>query len=125
MLELVSPGGVHFGTLPPAGLRAEAVVDGAGLMGADLADGGVLTGVETAVRQNYLHMNKKVNLEGLKHRNIPEACHLELDGFDGCFCVLDAGVGLVLSFLATFSFFLVLLTFFTVNSSSSLSDGSL
>lgn len=65
MLELVSPGGLHFGTLPPAGLReaagfdAETVVDGAGLMGADMTDGGVLTEMEIAVRQNYLYIKKK------------------------------------------------------------------
>lgn len=51
------PGGVHLGTLPAAGLRAEAglgVTDMAALLGADLAAGGVLAGVVAAGRQgNY------------------------------------------------------------------------
>lgn len=48
------PGGFHFGILPPAGLRdtanldEETVEDEAGLLGASLAAGGLLTGVETA-----------------------------------------------------------------------------
>lgn len=47
------PGGFHFGILPPAGLSdtdldAEIVEDEAGLLGASLAAGGLLTGVETA-----------------------------------------------------------------------------
>lgn len=46
------PGGFHFG-MPPAGLRDtadldETVEDEAGLLGASLAAGGLLTGVETA-----------------------------------------------------------------------------
>lgn len=51
------PGGVHFGTLPAAGLRAGAglgawlMADWAGLLGASLAAGGLLTGVEAAGRQ--------------------------------------------------------------------------
>lgn len=123
------PGGVHLGILPPAGLReavgfeAVTVDDEGGLTGADLADGGVLTEGEAPVRQNYFYINNKVKKEELKLclclRDSPEACSLQPDAFDGCFCFLDAGVFFI------FSFFLVLLTFFTVNSSSSLSAGSL
>lgn len=50
------PGGVHLGTLPAAGLREDAGLgvetteDRAGLLGASLAVGGLLTGVEAAGR---------------------------------------------------------------------------
>ena len=56
-LYLCSPGGFHFGILPPAGLRGNAGLDvetvevEAGRLGATLAVGGLLTGVEAAVRQ--------------------------------------------------------------------------
>lgn len=54
-------------------------------------------------------------------KNKPVVCDL---GFDDGFSFLEAGGRFVFSFLVTLSF-LVLLTFFTVNSSSSLSLGSL
>lgn len=48
----IIPGGFHFGILPPAGLRDAADLDEQtveeGLLGAGVADGGLLTGVETA-----------------------------------------------------------------------------
>lgn len=50
------PGGVHLGTLPAAGLREDAGLgvetteDRAGLLGASLAAGGLLTGVEAVGR---------------------------------------------------------------------------
>lgn len=56
--------------------------------------------------------------------NIPAVCDLDFDGLDAGFSFLEAGGCLVFSFLVPFPFF-VLLTFFTVNSSSSLSAGSL
>lgn len=56
---------------------------------------------------------------------VPAGCDLGFDGFDVCFSFLEAGGCLGFSFFVTFSFFFVLLTFFTVNSSSSLSAGSL
>lgn len=91
-----------MGVLPPAGLGEENGLDEtgddeAGFGGKALAAGGVLTAV----------------------------CGLDFKGFDGCFSFLEkeAGAGLVL--LGTFSLVLALLLFFTVNSSSSLSSGSL
>lgn len=53
---------------------------------------------------------------------LPAACDL---GFDGCFSFLEARICLFFSLFVAFSFFLFLLAFFTLNSSSSLSDGSL
>ena len=53
-----APGGFHLGILPPAGLREDAgfdvetVEDDEGLLGAHLAVGGLLTGVEAVVRQH-------------------------------------------------------------------------
>lgn len=57
----IVPGGVHFGILPPAGLGVnvgfdvETVEEEAGLFGASLAVGGLLTGVVAAVRQRRCH----------------------------------------------------------------------
>lgn len=61
----------------------------------------------------------------MNFKNIPVVCVLDFEGFDAVFSFFEAGGGLVFSFLVTFSFFFVLLTFLTVNSSSSLSAGSL
>lgn len=61
----------------------------------------------------------------MNFKNVPAACDLDFDGFDGCFSFLEAGGCLIFSFLVAFAFFFVLLTLFTVNSSSSLSGGSL
>lgn len=111
----------------------EAVEDDAGLLGASLAVGGLLTGVEAAVRQRSSHNNDQIQLQSqpkvksslMNFKNVPAACDLDFDGFDVRFSFLEAeGCGLVFTFLVAFSFF-VLLTFFTVNSSSSLSAGSL
>lgn len=58
-----APGGFHLGILPAAGLREAAcfdvqpVEDDAGLLEAGLAVGGVVTGVEAAVRRNSTHSN--------------------------------------------------------------------
>ncbi len=125
-----------MGGLPPAGLGENAgfdvdtVEDEAGLLGAGLAAGGLLTGVEAAVRQSSSHNSDNGKLQIIKSslmnfRNAPAACDLDFDGFGACFSFLEAGGCLVFSFLVTFSFFFVLLTFLTVNSSSSLSSGSL
>lgn len=57
--------------------------------------------------------------------NIPAACDLGFDGFDAGLSLLETGGCLGFTLLVTLSFFFVLLTFFTVNSSSSLSAGSL
>lgn len=56
---------------------------------------------------------------------LPATCDLGFDGFNGCFSFLEARICLVFSLFVAFSFFFVLLAFFTLNSSSSLSDGSL
>lgn len=51
------PGGFHFGSLPPDGLRdtaaleEEMVEEGAAFLDAGLAGGGLLTGVEAAKRK--------------------------------------------------------------------------
>lgn len=67
-----APGGFHLGILPAAGLREAAglrvaacfdvqpVEDDAGLLEAGLAVGGVVTGVEAAVRRNSTHSNVKL-----------------------------------------------------------------
>lgn len=134
-----APGGVHFGILPPVGLRenagfdVETVEDEAGLLGGSLAVGGLLIGVEAAVRQSRFQNNDQIKLQSqtkaesslMSFKNVPAACDLDFDGFDAGFSFLEAGGFLVFSFLITLSFFFVLLTFFTVNSSSSLSAGSL
>lgn len=63
------PGGVHLGILPPAGLRenagfdVETVEDEACLLGASLAVGGLLTGVEAAVRQSHSLNNDQLKLQ--------------------------------------------------------------
>lgn len=55
-----------MGTLPPAGLRenagfdVETVGDEAGLLGAGLAVGGLLTGVGAAARQSSSHKNDQM-----------------------------------------------------------------
>lgn len=59
-------------------------------------------------------------------QDVPAACDLDFDAFDGCFSFLAAAVALDLSlFIFVVFSFLVLLTFLTLNSSSSLSSGSL
>lgn len=56
-LTHTEPGGVHLGILPPAGLKenagfgVEIEEDEAGLLGASLAVGGLLTEAEAAVRR--------------------------------------------------------------------------
>lgn len=53
------PGGFHFGILLPAGLRdtvalgVETVENEAGLLGASLAAGGLLTGVVTPEKSSF------------------------------------------------------------------------
>lgn len=72
-----------------------------------------------------LRSQPDVKPSSLNFTNVPAAC--DLGGFDAGF-LLEAGGGLVFSVLVSFTFFpffFVLLTFFTVNSSSSLSAGSL
>lgn len=58
-------------------------------------------------------------------KNVPAAFDLDLDGFDAGFFLVETEGCLDFSLLGTFAFFFVLLVFFTVNSSSSLSSGSL
>lgn len=132
------PGGVHFGVLPPAGLGVnvgfdvETVEEEAGLFGASLALGGLLTGVVTAVRQRRPHNNYQMKLQAQPKAessswtsNVPAVCDLGFDGFDAGLSFLGAGGCLGFTLLVTFSVFFALLTFLTVNSSSSLSAGSL
>lgn len=72
-----------------------------------------------------LRSQPDIKPSSLNFTNVPAAC--DLGGFDVGF-LLEAGGCLVLSVLVSFTFFpffFVLLTFFTVNSSSSLSAGSL
>lgn len=58
LMTCTAPGGFHLGILPPAGLREDAGVavetaeNEAGLLGASLAVGGLLTGVVAAVGQS-------------------------------------------------------------------------
>lgn len=59
-----APGGFHLGILPPAGLSGtaglgvEPAEDKAGLLGAGLAAGGLLPGVEAAVKQSSHNINR-------------------------------------------------------------------
>lgn len=76
-----------MGTLPAAGLREDAGLgvetteDRAGLLGASLAAGGLLTGVEAA------------------------ACDFDFDAFGAGLSFLETGVCLAFTFLVTFPFF--------------------
>lgn len=71
-----------------------------------------------------LRSQPDVKPSSLSFTNVPAAC--DLGGFDAGFLLEEEGC-LVFSLLVSFTFFpfFVLLTFFTVNSSSSLSAGSL
>lgn len=63
-----------MGILPPAGLREDAgfdvetVEDDEVFLGANLAVGGLLTGVEAAIRQNCLSTMKKCNYNHIQNR---------------------------------------------------------
>lgn len=73
---------------------------------------------------NHNH-SQKLNLFSFDFsENKPVAWDLDFDGFGAGFSFLEAGGCLVFTLLVTFPFF-VLLAFFTLNSSSSLSDSSL
>lgn len=99
----------------------------AGRFGAALATGVLLTGVDAAETKTMLQQwpRYEVKTTAKNAKNTPAACDLDFDGLDAGFSFLAAGGRLVFSFLAALSVFFVLLTFFTVNSSSSLSSGSL
>lgn len=70
-LTYTAPGGVHLGILPPAGLKENAGFDvetaeeEAGLLGASLAVGGLLTEAEAAVRQSCFLNNYQLNTVSL------------------------------------------------------------
>lgn len=70
-LTHTEPGGVHLGILPPAGLKenagfdVETVKDEAGLLGASLAVGGLLTEAEAAMRQSCSLNNYQLKIQSV------------------------------------------------------------